>query len=130
MNLDCFRSLVRQKEHNFIMIQILPSLCLSPEFLEKYKRKQWVDPKSRKILKVIFEQLKSDDEERIIIGIKCLEALNSKYRTFLHSEVKNILKYVSLLVRAENEKVKEKSMDFLVSILSNWTGKERESLGE
>lgn len=131
MSSDNFKSLLKLEDHNFIITKILPNLCMSSEFVNKYlKGNKDGTPKANKILKIIFEQLKSNEEERIIIGIKCLEALNNKHREFLYSGINSILKYLSVLVRSENGKIKEKWMDFLVSILSNWTGKEREFLGE
>jgi hypothetical protein len=80
-------------------------------------------------MKSIFDQLNSNEEERIIVGVKCLKALNDKRREFLNMDVKSLLKSISTLVRSENDKIKMLSMDFLVSILSNWVGKERETLG-
>mmetsp|Transcript_17019 Transcript_17019/g.16707 ORF Transcript_17019/g.16707 Transcript_17019/m.16707 type:complete len:90 (+) Transcript_17019:1143-1412(+) len=86
--------------------------------------------KSKEIIKIIFDQLRSSEVDRILIGIKCLEALNSKYREFLHSSAMKVFQILSELVRSDNEKVKKAAMDFLVSILSSWVGKERESLGD
>ena len=84
MNYQSFKEFSKQKEYNFIIIQILPSLCLSKEFVKNSSKKR--------LLKFIFEQVESKDEERIMIGLKCLESLNSNHRKVIHSEVKTLLK--------------------------------------
>lgn len=126
MNFQYFKTHINQTEYNIFMIHILPSLCKSSDFLLKFSSNKI---KKSFFMKSIFEQLKSNEEERIIVGIKCLKALNDKHREFLHLEVKSLLKNLSTLVRSENDKIKKLSMDFMVSILSNWVGKERETLG-
>jgi hypothetical protein len=102
MSFSDFKDKLLQKEYNVIMVMILPNLCKSASFLQNMKRNK----EKTLFLSVIFDQLNSNDEERIIVGINCLKTLNDKSRDFLHLEHKEFFRNLSECVRSENDKIK------------------------
>lgn len=120
-----FQERIKLPEFREIMILILPSLCKSEDFLKvKVKR----DKDKAHFLKVILEQLDSDSTDRIMIGLNSLISLNNTHRELLQYRCKDCIEAVAHCVRSNTECIKTASVDFLVSILSNWSGKEREVL--
>ena len=78
-------------------------------------------------LGAILDLLSSNWDEGIAIGIDCLKILFDKQKELLAIKFKEIFIKLREIVLSDIQKPKKSSLDFIVTILSNWTGKEKDT---
>ena len=78
-------------------------------------------------LGAIQDLLSSDWDEGVLIGVDCLRLLFEKNRELLTIKFKEFFSKLREIVLSDMQNAKKQSLDFIVTILSNWTGKEKET---